>query len=273
METFLLPDGSVLLNEVAPRPHNSGHYTIEACPTSQFEAHLRAVLGWPLGDCGLRVGASIMLNILGEAEGEEGERLAHELMGRAYAVPGASVHWYGKAGVAANRKVGHITIVGKDNQECRDRLRAIDPGGGQGWQPGVLHSAAQPANSAALLARAALCSAVRRCAVRVLGVGSLFQPAACCMLRARWLRCGGSPAGRLAPLLSLPAAAADAIEGASSKVANDLQAGSSSGGGGGGVSVGIIMGSDSDLATMKGAAEILEEFGVPCEVTVVSAHR
>jgi phosphoribosylaminoimidazole carboxylase len=137
VETFLLPDGSVLLNEVAPRPHNSGHYTIEACPTSQFEAHLRAVLGWPLGDCGLQVGASIMLNILGEADGEEGERLAHELMGRAYAVPGASVHWYGKAGVASNRKVGHITIVGKDNQECRDRLRAIDPGGAQGKLPGM----------------------------------------------------------------------------------------------------------------------------------------
>lgn len=203
VETFLLPDGSVLLNEVAPRPHNSGHYTIEACPSSQvrrcpcwpcwhllapadtgpafqlctwgrsrgaswvgpasglpalpsgpsvphirpklhvsaaptrplpprpppqFEAHLRAVLGWPLGDTSLRVGASIMLNILGEAGGEEGERRAHELMGRAYAVPGASVHWYGKAGVAAQRKIGHITIVGRDNEECRQRLRAIDPG-------------------------------------------------------------------------------------------------------------------------------------------------
>ncbi|KAL4429623.1 hypothetical protein ABPG77_008672 [Micractinium sp. CCAP 211/92] len=194
VETFLLPDGSVLLNEVAPRPHNSGHYTIEACPSSQFEAHLRAVLGWPLGDTSLRVGASIMLNILGEAGGEEGERRAHELMGRAYAVPGASVHWYGKAGVAAQRKIGHITIVGRDNEECRQRLRAIDP------------------------------------------------------------------------------AAADAIEAATSKVASELsQAGDSSGSGG--PAVGIIMGSDSDLPTMKAAAEVLEEFGVPCEVTVVSAHR
>lgn len=194
VETFLLPDGSILLNEVAPRPHNSGHYTIEACPISQFEAHLRAVLGWPLGDTQLRVGASIMLNILGEADGEEGERRAHELMGRAYATPGASVHWYGKAGVAAQRKIGHITIVGKDNEECRQRLRAIDP------------------------------------------------------------------------------VAADSIEASTSRVAADLQPGGGSSGPAG-PAVGIIMGSDSDLATLKAAAEILEEFGVPCEVTVVSAHR
>ena len=177
METFLLPDGSVLLNEVAPRPHNSGHYTIEACPTSQFEAHLRAVLGWPLGDCGLQVGASIMLNIVGAADGEEGERLAHELMGRAYAVPGASVHWYGKAGVASNRKVGHITIVGKDNQECRDRLRAIDPGGAQGKLPGMF-------------------SAVPCCAVQCSDAqcGSLFQPAGIQLLRCNFgPTAGGAP--------------------------------------------------------------------------------
>lgn len=128
VETFLLPDGSVQLNEVAPRPHNSGHYTIEACSSSQFEAHLRAVLGWPQGDTSLRVGASIMLNILGEAEGEEGERRAHQLMARAYGVPGASVHWYGKAGVAPQRKIGHLTIVGRDNDEVRRRLRLIDAG-------------------------------------------------------------------------------------------------------------------------------------------------
>ena len=195
VETFLLPDGSVLLNEVAPRPHNSGHYTIEACPCSQFEAHLRAVLGWPLGDTGLRVGAAIMLNILGEAGGEEGERAAHELMGRAYATPGASVHWYGKAGVAAQRKIGHITIVGADSAQCRQRLRAIDP------------------------------------------------------------------------------AAADAMEASTARVASELQLGGGAGAGAGGPRVGIIMGSDSDLATMKAAAEVLEEFGVPCEVTVVSAHR
>ena len=57
VELFLLADGTLLLNEVAPRPHNSGHYTIEACATSQYEQHLRAILGWPLGDPSLVVGA------------------------------------------------------------------------------------------------------------------------------------------------------------------------------------------------------------------------
>lgn len=86
VEMFLLDDGILQLNEVAPRPHNSGHYTIEACATSQYEQHLRAVLGWPLGDTTLVAGASIMLNILGEADGDEGMKAAHELMGRAYQV-------------------------------------------------------------------------------------------------------------------------------------------------------------------------------------------
>lgn len=117
------------------------------------------MLGWPLGDTSLRVGASIMLNILGEAGGEEGERRAHELMGRAYAVPGASVHWYGKAGVAAQRKIGHITIVGRDNEECRQRLRAIDPGGsparGSGFGRGL-------GGGAALRSRSADCAGVKQ---------------------------------------------------------------------------------------------------------------
>lgn len=91
VEMFVLPDGRVLLNEVAPRPHNSGHYTMDGAVTSQFENHVRAVLGWPLGDTSLNCGASIMLNILGEAEGEEGVRRAHQLMGRAYATQGAKV--------------------------------------------------------------------------------------------------------------------------------------------------------------------------------------
>jgi len=57
VEMFLLADGSLLLNEIAPRPHNSGHYTIEACATSQYEQHLRAIMGWPLGDTSLVVGS------------------------------------------------------------------------------------------------------------------------------------------------------------------------------------------------------------------------
>lgn len=83
---FVLPDDTILLNEIAPRPHNSGHYTIEATATSQYQQHLRAILGLPLGSTSLKCGASIMLNILGDADGPEGRALAEDLMQRAYKV-------------------------------------------------------------------------------------------------------------------------------------------------------------------------------------------
>lgn len=127
VEMFLLADDVVLLNEVAPRVHNSGHYTIDACITSQFENHIRAILGLPLGDTSLKVNHVIMLNILGEADGKRGEELAGELIDRALATPGCSVHWYDKSGVTKGRKIGHINIVGKSMQEARDRLEALDP--------------------------------------------------------------------------------------------------------------------------------------------------
>ncbi|PNX84853.1 phosphoribosylaminoimidazole carboxylase chloroplastic-like, partial [Trifolium pratense] len=92
VELFLTEDGQILLNEVAPRPHNSGHHTIESCYTSQYEQHLRAVVGLPLGDPSMKTPAAIMYNILGEEEGELGFQLAHQLMKRALTIPGASVH-------------------------------------------------------------------------------------------------------------------------------------------------------------------------------------
>ncbi|EPS74390.1 hypothetical protein M569_00365 [Genlisea aurea] len=98
VELFLTADDQVLLNEVAPRPHNSGHHTIESCFTSQFEQHLRAVVGLPLGDASMKTPASVMYNILGEMEGEQGFVLANRLIGRALQIPGASVHWYDKPG-------------------------------------------------------------------------------------------------------------------------------------------------------------------------------
>jgi phosphoribosylaminoimidazole carboxylase len=127
IEMFLLADDEILLNEVAPRVHNSGHYTIDGCVTSQFENHLRATLGLPLGDTSLIVEHVIMLNILGEADGKKGEQLAERLIDCALATPGCSVHWYDKSGVTTGRKIGHINIVGKSLQEVRDRLRALDP--------------------------------------------------------------------------------------------------------------------------------------------------
>ncbi|XP_020097495.1 phosphoribosylaminoimidazole carboxylase, chloroplastic-like isoform X2 [Ananas comosus] len=177
VELFLTKDGQVLLNEVAPRPHNSGHHTIESCYTSQYEQHLRAVLGLPLGDPSMKVPAAIMYNILGEDKGETGFYLAHQLIKRALNISGATVHWYDKPEIRKQRKMGHITIVGPSRNAVKARLNK-------------------------LLQR-------------------------------------------------------DTIE--SSKLVTPC--------------VAIIMGSDSDLPTMKDAAEVLETFGVPFELTIVSAHR
>src|SRR5262249_51091779 len=91
-ELFETADGSVLYNEIAPRPHNSGHYSIEGCVTSQFENHLRAVLGLPLGSTELVAPAAVMVNLLGTRSGlARAEGLAEAL-----AIPSAHVHIYGK---------------------------------------------------------------------------------------------------------------------------------------------------------------------------------
>ncbi|WCJ31611.1 phosphoribosylaminoimidazole carboxylase putative / AIR carboxylase putative [Euphorbia peplus] len=177
VELFLTNDGQILLNEVAPRPHNSGHHTIESCYTSQYEQHLRAVVGLPLGDPSMKTPAAIMYNILGEDEGEAGFRLAHKLIARALDIPGASVHWYEKSEMRKQRKMGHITIVGPSLGIVEARLNSI-----------------------------------------------LNEE-------------GSDNLSAVAPR------------------------------------VGIIMGSDSDLPVMKDAARILDMFGVPHEVRIVSAHR
>ncbi|EFJ13883.1 hypothetical protein SELMODRAFT_121407 [Selaginella moellendorffii] len=125
VELFLLADGQVLLNEVAPRPHNSGHYTIEACYVSQFEQHLRAVLGFPLGDTAMKVPAAMMYNLLGEAEGDAGFNQAYQTLRRALNVPGASIHWYNKAEIRRQRKMGHITVAGDSAALVRARMNQI----------------------------------------------------------------------------------------------------------------------------------------------------
>ncbi|OQR87072.1 phosphoribosylaminoimidazole carboxylase [Achlya hypogyna] len=171
VEMFLTTDNTLLLNEIAPRPHNSGHYTIEACETDQFENHIRAVAGIPLGSCALKVGASWMLNVLGT----EDPKVTTDLLAHAATVPGASVHWYGKAAIRPGRKVGHITVVAPTLAALLDRAETLCP-------------AAKPA---------------------------VAKP----------------------PV------------------------------------VGIIMGSDSDLPTMAAAAKVLDQFDVPYELSIVSAHR
>src|SRR3954470_19415974 len=117
VELFETPEG-VLVNELAMRPHNSGHWTIEGARTSQFEQHLRAVLDYPLGDTSLAAPVVVMANVLGGPEGGMGidERLHHLFA----AEPGAKVHLYGKQ-VRPGRKVGHVTVLGDDLDDVRAR--------------------------------------------------------------------------------------------------------------------------------------------------------
>jgi 5-(carboxyamino)imidazole ribonucleotide synthase len=114
VEMFLMPDGRILVNELAPRVHNSGHYTIEGCHCSQFENHIRAVLGWPLGSPGLRAPAAAMVNLLGAADGPP----MPTGLDAALAVPGAHIHLYGKDRSAKGRKLGHVTALGATPEEA-----------------------------------------------------------------------------------------------------------------------------------------------------------
>jgi len=125
VELFQGPDDEVLLNEIAPRPHNSGHWTIEGCHTSQFEQHVRAVTGRALGDTGRRA-PTVSTNILGDVE----ERQTATLRGedRVFETPRAHLHWYGKREVYRLRKMGHVTLVGENGSGTDyllDRVREL----------------------------------------------------------------------------------------------------------------------------------------------------
>jgi len=109
IELFLTNDGGILINEVAPRPHNSGHHTIESTVCSQYENHLRAILGLPLGSTEL-THQSILLNILGEP-GEKGP-VVYEGLSETLSISGVYPHIYGKTDTKPYRKMGHVTIVG-----------------------------------------------------------------------------------------------------------------------------------------------------------------
>ena len=117
VELFVV-DGAVVVNEIAPRVHNSGHLTIEGARTSQFEQHVRAVLDWPLGPTGLTAPYVVMRNVVGGASGDPRDRQALALA----QVPEAHVHLYGKASRPA-RKVGHVTVLGDDLDRCRARAQ------------------------------------------------------------------------------------------------------------------------------------------------------
>ncbi|KAI8997217.1 phosphoribosylaminoimidazole carboxylase [Pilobolus umbonatus] len=176
VEMFIMENGDILLNEIAPRPHNSGHYTTEACETSQFENHMRAILDMPLGSTALKVPASIMVNILGTSSDMEE---CYRPCQTALLTDGATIHLYGKKECREGRKMGHITLVGESMMQVQKNLKPIL----DVMEPGVER-----------------------------------------------------------PLTLRPL-------------------------------VGVIMGSDSDLPVMKVGAQILADFGIPFELSIVSAHR
>jgi 5-(carboxyamino)imidazole ribonucleotide synthase len=117
VEMFLLEDDQVLINELAPRPHNSGHYTIDACVTSQYENHLRAILGLPLGSPDMKSPAAVMVNLLGDREGVANV----SGLENALRIPGAYVHIYGKKLSRAGRKMGHVTVLSEDLEEALEK--------------------------------------------------------------------------------------------------------------------------------------------------------
>lgn len=179
------------MNEIAPRPHNSGHYTIEACETSQYENHLRAILSLPLGSTALKVPSAAMLNLIGHSSSmAEITNTINVALG----ISGVSVHLYGKLACRTGRKMGHITVVADSDAQLKTRLRPL------------LESL--PFNSP-------------------------------------------EETDLYAPLAATP--------GSGFSDPNPL--------------VGVIMGSDSDLSVMLPAARILDQFKIPYELTIVSAHR
>ncbi len=122
VEMFLTEDGRLLVNEVAPRPHNSGHHTIEAAATSQFQQHLRAICGLPLGDTSMRLPAA-MLNVLGAPEHRGPAH--YEGVEALLAEPGVYLHLYGKQTTAPFRKMGHITVTALTLDEVVAKARRV----------------------------------------------------------------------------------------------------------------------------------------------------
>lgn len=122
VEMFVDGSGKLLINELAPRPHNSGHHTMEACATSQYGQHLRAILGLPLGSTELH-SSSVMVNLL-EPEAkfrDDREQAMITMLG----IPDVHLHWYGKTGGMAGRKMGHVTITGQDRETVLQKAETV----------------------------------------------------------------------------------------------------------------------------------------------------
>jgi 5-(carboxyamino)imidazole ribonucleotide synthase len=122
VEFFIDSKGGVMVNEVAPRPHNSGHHTIESMITSQFEQHLRAILNLPLGSTKLKL-PSVMVNILG-SEGYEGP-VVYEGLTESMAIEGVKIHLYGKKITQAYRKMGHVTVLSSTLEDAVEKAEKV----------------------------------------------------------------------------------------------------------------------------------------------------
>jgi 5-(carboxyamino)imidazole ribonucleotide synthase len=116
VELFLMPDGSLMINEIAPRPHNSGHYTLDACAVSQFEQQVRALCGLPLGDVRL-LSPAAMINLIGE---DLTYALSEEGLTALFESPGSTLHVYGKASIRPGRKMGHATFLAGKLEEAQN---------------------------------------------------------------------------------------------------------------------------------------------------------
>jgi 5-(carboxyamino)imidazole ribonucleotide synthase len=121
IEFFLTHDNQILLNESAPRPHNSGHYTIEGCVTSQFENHVRAVCGLSLGSTDMIAPVAVMINILGTQNGAAKVMHADEVLRSKH----ANLHIYGKTNSKIGRKMGHLTLLGSDLDDTLNKARLM----------------------------------------------------------------------------------------------------------------------------------------------------
>lgn len=233
VELFLMADGQLVINEIAPRPHNSGHYTIEAAETSQYENHVRAILGLPLGSTAMKVPSAAMINILGLADLDKDKDAIEKTFAPAIAalsIPGTTEHRYGKVGCRKGRKMGHITIVAQSDAELHERLQPIE-------------HALETATEAAKMGQSLPTQLTLQ--------GALLeqQRAAASSSSSR----SKSRFERLSMHSPTPKSPLDF------RHPHPL--------------VGIIMGSDSDLPVMQVGADILKKFNVPFELDIVSAHR
>jgi len=125
VEMFVTPSGEVLVNELAPRPHNSGHWSLDGCETSQFEQHIRAVCGLPLGRVDVRE-PTVMVNILGDLwQKREGRTGGEPNWTAILSAPRAKLHLYGKTDARIGRKMGHFTVRDAQIETSLERAREL----------------------------------------------------------------------------------------------------------------------------------------------------